>query len=352
MTTEVCEIPAVNELREAPPRGHAPERLLIIATTSNGQLANRLLLFSHLVALAHERGHLLVHPAFGEYADLFESTKGSLFCRYPATDKFLDAPSAQALTDLFFTVDAEARAAVPEASPRALDGMTSAEWRMRFLHFALQMSATLDARPLELSSPLRHMRVPTPSELWFDGLDLASGLKAFSLLFLDGWGFRAVGAHTRNGDAIRRFFVPAQPYRGRVESLAAAARAGCDRLIGIHIRLGDYMYFEGGKYFFPPPVYVRIMQEIRALLAPQRVRFVVCSNETHSRETFGNLDVVFGSGVGIEDLYLLAGTDAVFGPKSTYSYWASFYGDIPLQWLDSAYWSPTPELMCKLKLIF
>lgn len=338
------------ELREAPSRAHAPERLLIVASTSNGQLGNRLVLFSHLVALAHERGHLLVHPAFGEYAELFESTRHSLFCRYPAGDAFYDSAAVRALTDLFFDIDSDARAALGGASPRTLDAMTAPEWRARFQQFALTMCATLDSRDLSPASPLRHMRVPLPSELFFDGVDLISSVKEFSLLFLHGWGFRAIGAHMRNGKAIRRFFVPASPYREHVETMAASARHDADRLIGIHIRLGDYLFFENGRYFFPIAAYVRLMERIRALLAPQRVRFVVCSNEPQSVEAFGDLDVVFGSGVAIEDLYLLAKTDAVFGPMSTFSYWASVYGHIPLQWLHDPDWSPTQTRMREMRL--
>jgi len=334
----------------AAPRARAPERLLIVGSTSNGQLANRLILFSHLVALAHDRGHLLVHPAFGEYAELFETTRGSLFCRYPATDRFYDSRAAKALTDLFFKVDRDARSAIGKPSPRSLDAMTAPEWRARFEQFALAMCATIAPRELPPASPLRYMHTPLPAELYFDGVDLISPVKDFSLLFLDGWGFRAIAAHMRNGDAVRRFFVPASPYRENVETLAAAARHGADRLIGIHVRRGDYQYFEGGRYFFPVDAYVRLMQRLRAILAPQRVRFVVCSNEPQLFETFGDLDVVFGSGVAIEDLYLLAKTDAVFGPMSTYSYWASLYGDIPLQWLHDAEWQPTEAAMREMRL--
>jgi len=334
----------------AAPRVLAPERLLIVGSTSNGQLANRLILFSHLVALAHDRGHLLVHPAFGEYADLFASTRGSLLCRYPPSDAFYDARAAKALTSLFFKVDRDARNGIGKTSPRALDAMTTPEWRARFEQFALSMCATIAPRELPPSSPLRYLHTPLPAELYFDGLDLISAVKDFSLLFLDGWGFRAIGAHKRNGDAVRRFFVPASPYRENVETMAAAARQGADRLIGIHIRRGDYRLFEYGRYFFPLAFYVRLMKQIRALLAPRRVRFVVSSDEPQLLETFGDLDVVFGSGVPIEDLYLLAKTDAVFGPMSTYSYWASFYGDIPLQWIHAAEWSPSDALMREMGL--
>ena len=332
------------------PRAPAPERLLIVGSTSTGQLANHLLLFSHLVALAHDRGHLLVHPAFGKYAELFESTRGSLFCRYPATDAFYDSLAAEALTDLFFDTDRAARAAIGERSPRTLDAMTAPEWRVRFEEFARNMCTRINAGDPPAAPALRSICTPLLKEFYFDGVDLLSEVEDYSLLFIDGWGYRANAAHKRCGDAIRRFFVPASPYREHVETMAAAARNGTDRLIGIHIRRGDYELYQGGRYFFPVAAYARLMRRIRALLAPHRVRFVVCSNEPQVAEAFDDLEVVFGSGVGIEDLYLLAKADAVFGPMSTYNYWASFYGNIPFRWLPDAEWCPTETLLREMGL--
>jgi hypothetical protein len=333
------------------PRAAAPERLLIVGSTSTGQLANRLLLFSHLVALAHDRGHLLVHPAFGQYAEMFESTRGSLFCRYPATDAFYDSRAAEALTDLFFDTDPAARDAIAERSPRALDTLTAPEWRVRFEQFARTMCAKINAADPVSSSPLRAVHTPLLKNYYFDGVDLISKVTEYSLLFIDGWGYRAKASHKRCAEAVRRFFVPASPYREHVETMAAAARNGTDRLIGIHIRHGDYRLFQGGRYFFPVADYARIMRRIRALLAPHRIRFVVCSNEMQLPEEFEDLDVVFGSGVAVEDLYLLAETDAVFGPMSTYNYWASYYGNIPLRWVPRADWSPTKSLLRRMRLI-
>lgn len=39
--------------------------------------------------------------------------------------------------------------------------------------------------------------------------------------------------------------------------------------------------------------------------------------------------------IGIEDLYALSKCDYIFGPPSTFSMWASFYGEVPLKFFET-----------------
>ncbi len=45
---------------------------------------------------------------------------------------------------------------------------------------------------------------------------------------------------------------------------------------------------------------------------------------------FSKLQVTFGTGDLIEDMYALASCDYLIGPPSTFTMWASFYGKVPL----------------------
>ena len=44
-------------------------------------------------------------------------------------------------------------------------------------------------------------------------------------------------------------------------------------------------------------------------------------------EAFPSFDVVLGNGQIVEDMYAFAACDYIVGPPSTYTGWASFYGD-------------------------
>lgn len=78
------------------------------------------------------------------------------------------------------------------------------------------------------------------------------------------------------------------------------------------------------------------MKRVERQLAPNKVVFLVCSNAKHSREEFGDLSIVYGNGDIIEDMYSFAEVDFLMGPPSTYTLWASFYGQVPLCHLETA----------------
>lgn len=64
-------------------------------------------------------------------------------------------------------------------------------------------------------------------------------------------------------------------------------------------------------------------------LSGKKVGFLVCSNATQPADAFTGLVWHNGLGTEIGDLIALASCDYNIGPASTYSEWASLYGDVP-----------------------
>lgn len=91
-----------------------------------------------------------------------------------------------------------------------------------------------------------------------------------------------------------------------------------------------------GRYFYSLEQYASVMRRIVDQLPNQRIKFLVCSNAHYVPGVFDGLDVTQGTGHITEDMYALAETDMIFGPPSTYTGWASFYGDRPVTFLESA----------------
>jgi hypothetical protein len=69
------------------------------------------------------------------------------------------------------------------------------------------------------------------------------------------------------------------------------------------------------------------MQHLVAEHAGRKVHFLICSNETIPADQLTGLSYSFGLGDLIEDLYNLSECNYNAGPPSTFSMWASFYGD-------------------------
>lgn len=113
-------------------------------------------------------------------------------------------------------------------------------------------------------------------------------------------------------------------------------------IIGIHIRRGDYKQWKGGKYFYEFSHYKKIAEHLRNQIykeeskkGEKRVRFFLSSNEdlTHFIPELPDSFSYPGQSA-VEDLACLSACDYIFGPSSTFSMWASYYGNVPLRILD------------------
>jgi hypothetical protein len=149
-------------------------------------------------------------------------------------------------------------------------------------------------------------------------------------VFTYGWRFRAPDAVQKHAETIRAFFRP-------IEAVEKSSRETMDRLrqrgnivVGVHVRRGDYRGWKEGKHFYEVSRYAAWMRDIAAQFPGCKVSFFVSSDEPRSQSEFDNLPVEIGSGPPVNDLWTLSKCDFVFGPPSTFSQWASFYGKVPL----------------------
>ena len=276
---------------------------MIIIARSYGQLGNRLFLYAHMIAAARAHGVALANPCFADYAHLFPATADDLWCRYPRVTPAGATPSLRK------------RRAVAKS--------------------IYALGRCLDALPIN-RGPLATIRLRGD-----DSCDLASDSFASlannsrHLLTL-GWLFRSESLLAQHADAVRDHFHISSQHNDHVRQAISTLRQRADFVVGVHIRHGDYATFMGGKYFFTTQQYAAAMHSIAEQLPNQRVAFLVCSNSPLDRHDFGELDVQFGPGHIIEDMYCFAETDLLIGPPSTYTGWASFFGKVPLVAMQQA----------------
>lgn len=108
-------------------------------------------------------------------------------------------------------------------------------------------------------------------------------------------------------------------------------------LIGVHIRRGDYRKFKGGSYYYNDTVYLTVINNVQTSFENngKKVYFFLCSDENVSELASQIPNCIYNSENHlIDDLYGLSTCDYIFGPPSTFSMWASFYGNVPLQFLN------------------
>lgn len=269
----------------------------LFVTKKTGQLGNRLTMSAHCLAAARERGWTLLNPSFARYAGHFVGPRADvLVCGAPRPD-----------------------AEPPLALSR---GLAYAGGRVVW-----QASKLLRLVP---GVPVAAAKARNEEHLDLGRVVVAAEERGARLLALQGYHFRCHPWARRHAEDIRAYFAPLPAIRAEAERAVAAARARADAVVAVHIRHGDYAKHLDGRFFYPVATYLRLMRECQALLAPQRVAFLVFSNARHEPGDFAEFDAVPGPGGLVSDLHALSLCDRIIGPPSSYSSWAAFYGRVPI----------------------
>ena len=279
--------------------------IVVISNRRGGRLGNRLVLYGHLIAAAAEHGFQLLNPTFERYAPFFRGPARDLLCRYP---------------------------------PRRLPATRRA--RRAAARIAVRAGEELAARE---GSSGRVVTLGQSERLDLNGEEFLSVLREHRLVFLRGWAFRNADNCARHRDAVCSYLEPFDRHLERPRAMTEPARAEGRLLVGVHLRRGDYKKFKGGRLYYSHEQYARIMTGIEGAFPDRDVAFVICSDEPVPTEPFRGLDVRIAAGSELEDLYTLAACDLIAGPQSTFSGWASYYGDAPRYVIEDPDAVPPPE---------
>ena len=150
-------------------------------------------------------------------------------------------------------------------------------------------------------------------------------------LFVHGWPYWDVKNFIKHADALRKIFTPKQKYFDIVKNFLEENASEFDLLIGVHVRMGDYKNYLNGRFYFSPEIYLLKIEELGKQLKAlnKKPLFILCSNEDFITDKKISESYITSRLDGVSDLILLSKCDYIFGPPSTYSMWASFYGQVP-----------------------
>lgn len=136
---------------------------------------------------------------------------------------------------------------------------------------------------------------------------------------------------------LKQIFTPTDSIVTKAHILFDKMHEQADIIIGMHIRRGDYVKWNGGVFYYELSDYYEIMCRIKKLYSNHKVAFFISTNEILNL-TFFNGCLCFSHPIdesAILDLYSLSLCDRIVGPVSTFSRWASFIGEKPLCFLYS-----------------
>nr|WP_255496063.1 alpha-1,2-fucosyltransferase [Mucilaginibacter sp. FT3.2] len=156
------------------------------------------------------------------------------------------------------------------------------------------------------------------------------------VLIPQGWVYRDYANLKKYLPQVRNLFSPKNEFKSAVKICVELARSTGDIIIGVHIRRGDYIDFNGGKWYYDNSVYKNKMRQVEQLFEGRQCVFIICSQEPLNKDEFVDFSTLIEERPAIVDLYLLAQCDYMFGPPSTFTGWASLYNTVPAYYMQSA----------------
>lgn len=283
-------MPWTTGVRSTPDKSRWSRRRRILIDKPYGRLGNQLYRLANVVAFAMDRDLIVWDRSMraGGYAPHFPRVHRRLLARYPRSPL------------------------LPFSAP----GLHATQWLgiQPFRHGPLPVVRN-ESHAFELSEPalFRSWR---------------------RSVVLRGFHFVCDDAVRRHASYLRWLFSPHEEALARARKNAARLGADGAALVAVHLRRTDFDRFRGGRFFVSLDYCRDVMARTRALFADRRVRFLLFSDDPAlDLAAFPGLDCVRpGDATSLmDDWLLMSRCDRMLATiYSSYSGWASFYGQVPL----------------------
>lgn len=266
---------------------------MVIVTRKYGQLGNRLFPFAHLISHASIHGYSVYNLAFLDYSQRFEKTRNKLLLSYP------------------------------ESSATGNEG-----FRRAIYYFTRIIVSTLMA--INFTESRFHKIYHSKSEQTHMGDDFAKEAASKVVIIENQYYMRSQDNLFSNRCSAVEFLRPVQSDILETKKHILRHNPNDNILVGVHFRGGDYRTWMDGIYFIEPSEYIKSMLAIQELNTQKPVTFMVCSNEEVSHNFQEEVDVFTAPTDPIQGMISLSLCDYILCGFSTYSLWASYYGNVPL----------------------
>jgi hypothetical protein len=277
---------------------------MVILAKKFGRLANRLWIFSYFAANAIEYDYKLLYRNFDEFIRYFPACNKNQFGGY----------KIRARISRFLPLD-------------------------YFLYWVFQIFIEIINKFDIQFGKVKIIRIKIGIIFDLKQEKFIEGARK-DLIFIRNGGFHYQDQENlmKHSEKIRKFFEPDPKYRHNVANLFNREKLPNHLLVGVHLRKYDYKRFLGGKLFFSDDTYLKNIQLIGETLSEKshQVQFLICSDEPIEAESFTGINYFTGTGHLIEDLYAFSKCDYIIGPPSTYTAWASFFGNVPTCFISPA----------------
>lgn len=289
---------------------------IVIMAEGYGQLGNRLIHYIHMIQFAMKHRFIVFHPSFADYSCLFEGFDGKKIPSFP--QKQIKIPfSNNRIFNFYDALHCFTRSSLLRPLFSSLKTVKVPFWEYSDnAHLPENQSAYLE------------------SCVSLDSSQFLESIKKYRIVALNGWRFRVsdFDKSPQFHSFIKDFFLPVKTVREKVESVIGELKMKYTHLVGVHIRRKDYRTWLGGRFFYNFSQITEKLTELNEILQKNgEAVYIIFSDEKFDLpEKNFNLNVHLFSGNLSEDLYALSLCNYIIGPPSTFSGWASYYGQVPI----------------------
>jgi hypothetical protein len=276
---------------------------IIILKHGDGELANQLWNFVSIYAYCKEKDYLCQNPSFFEYGKYFDIIINNKIIEW-----------------LFFV-------------PFKNSNKRRYSLKNRFYRFLYKIYANLiykfkkNKTLLSIHNKGKKYFLP-PTK---DNIELNKIEKKSNSIYFVGWLFRNPVGIKKFRKNIVTYFRPKDKYIDPLEKEVFDLRKKYKNILGVHIRQSDYKTHKGGKYYVKQNRMREIIDEyLKNSNTDQKTTiFIIASDENIDTNSFTGLNIINKRRTAIEDLFLLSLCDIILGSDSSFSHFASYYGNIP-----------------------
>lgn len=279
------------------------KKQIIILRHNGGRLGNQLLLFTSVYAYCLEKGYECKNYSFYEYSKYFNFSPPNIFTKIFQLISSLNFYKSHNIIYLYYKLWTNF---VPFISKGGI--------------IREDPSKTFYLPPTPIKDKI-HSQIIKNLE--------TSNQERF---YIDGWNFRNPLGLKKYHDQIIQAFKPKEEIIQRANQFINQIKKN-NFLVGVHIRQGEYKSkkFTDGKFYFKESEVANILRNYlkKENKDPQKVLFILCSDEPLNLSIFSGLRIQIGIGVMMEDLMTLSMCDTIIGSNSTFGSFATYFGKIP-----------------------
>lgn len=151
------------------------------------------------------------------------------------------------------------------------------------------------------------------------------------IIYIDGWTFRNPLGLKKYRNQIIQVFNPKKEIIQKANQFINQIKKD-NFLVGVHIRQGEYKNkkFMDARLYFKEDEVADILRNYlkKANKNPQKVLFILYSDEPLNLSPFSGLKIQIGIGSMMEDLITLSMCNLIIGSNSTFGSFAAFFGNI------------------------